>query len=358
MVVLRKSYWFWIILILQVCFILKMVHDTYLNDMWATHYTINPHSDLIANVDYMLKDNKFSGTALVVKDHQVLLHKGYGKSDDRSSNSVNTLYNIASIEKSMTSVMVAKLIQEGELTYATRLSKFYPEVPNAKNISIRNMLTMTSGLATIKDPSSSLTEQQLTKFYLKNVEADPRKGWNYDAINFHLLVGIITKITHKNYIQSFNRLVNPKGKFEVMEMPNFNNSNIALSFKKNGRKYSNAQYIYTSEVGTGSFFMTAGGLFRYFEALINGKILPKRSVKTLLETTKDSVYTAGVYQNKLYYRGHGILQGYEPSIMFNQTAGNTVILLGNRKGAKTTMKLTNSIYALINQTPYLGGNSY
>lgn len=78
-VVLRKSYWFWIILILQVCFILKMVHDTYLNDMWATHYTINPHSDLIANVDYMLKDNKFSGTALVVKDHQVLLHKGYGR---------------------------------------------------------------------------------------------------------------------------------------------------------------------------------------------------------------------------------------------------------------------------------------
>ncbi|GAC46389.1 beta-lactamase [Pediococcus acidilactici NGRI 0510Q] len=56
-----------------------MVHDTYFSDRWATRYVVKARGDVVTNVDYTLTKNRFSGTALIVKDHKVLLHKGYGK---------------------------------------------------------------------------------------------------------------------------------------------------------------------------------------------------------------------------------------------------------------------------------------
>jgi CubicO group peptidase (beta-lactamase class C family) len=354
----KKKIWFWIIVAMQLLFIFKMVHDTYFNDRWATKYDVHSKEAVVKNIDYTLRDSNFSGTALVIRNHKVLLHKGYGKQNGSRGNDVDTLYNIASIEKSMTSVMVAKLIQDGRLNYSTKLVEFYPSIPNAENITIRNMLTMTSGLEAASDPERALNEKTLVNYYVKHIVVDPRKGWDYDAVNFHLLAGIITQITHKNYGASFDELVNLKSEAKVMVMPNFSDKRVALSYHKNGKPYANPRYIYSNEIGTGSFFMTAGDLYRYFAALVNGEILPMKTVKELFKTSTHSVYAGGVYHNKLYYRGHGILQGYEPSIIFNRTAGNAVVLLGNRKGKTTTMKLTNSIYSLVNETPYLGGNTY
>ncbi|WP_235019081.1 serine hydrolase domain-containing protein [Pediococcus acidilactici] len=274
------------------------------------------------------------------------------------ANDVKTLYNIASIEKSMTSIMVAKLVQLGKLSFDTKLARFYPTIPNAKNITIRDMLTMTSGLEASSDPERALNEKQLTNYYVHHLAVDPRKGWDYDAVNFHLLVGVITQLTHLNYQDSFQQLIKLRRPIKIMSMPDFKNPHVAKSYHKNGRAYPNPAYIYRNEVGTGSFFMTAGDLYRYFAALVNGQIIPLKVVKQLFKTSTQSVYAGGVYQNRLYYRGHGILRGYEPSIIFNRSAGTAVVLLGNRRGRETTMKLANSIYSLINQTPYLGGNSY
>lgn len=258
----------------------------------------------------------------------------------------------------MTSIMVAKLVQLGKLSFDTKLARFYPTIPNAKNITIRDMLTMTSGLEASSDPERALNEKQLTNYYVHHLAVDPRKGWDYDAVNFHLLVGVITQLTHLNYQDSFQQLIKLRRPIKIMSMPDFKNPHVAKSYHKNGRAYPNPAYIYRNEVGTGSFFMTAGDLYRYFAALVNGQIIPLKVVKQLFKTSTQSVYAGGVYQNRLYYRGHGILRGYEPSIIFNRSAGTAVVLLGNRRGRETTMKLANSIYSLINQTPYLGGNSY
>lgn len=254
----KKKIWFWVIVTLQVIFVLKMVHDTYFNDRWATRYNVRSRETVVKNINYALESNDFSGTALVIRNHKVLLHKGYGQQNASRKNGVDTLYNIASIEKSMTSVMVAKLIQEGKLNYATKLAEFYPSIPNAKNITIRNMLTMTSGLEAASDPEKTLSEKALANYYAKHVVVDPRKGWDYDAINFHLLAGIITQLTHQSYSASFNTLVNLKNQVNVMVMPDFSNPQVAVSYHKNGQPFANPRYVYRNEIGTGSFFMTAG----------------------------------------------------------------------------------------------------
>ena len=43
--------------------------------------------------------------------------------------------------------MVMQAINEGKLSLDDKVAKFYPNVPNAGNISILNLLEMTSGLS-------------------------------------------------------------------------------------------------------------------------------------------------------------------------------------------------------------------
>jgi CubicO group peptidase (beta-lactamase class C family) len=51
-------------------------------------------------------------------------------------------FRIASITKTYTAVMILQLVEEGKLKLTATLDKFFPQVPNAKKI------TMTSGTRT------------------------------------------------------------------------------------------------------------------------------------------------------------------------------------------------------------------
>ncbi|MDI2598494.1 hypothetical protein QA786_15005, partial [Listeria monocytogenes] len=59
----KKKIWFWVIVTLQVIFVLKMVHDTYFNDRWATRYNVRSRETVVKNINYALESNDFSGTA-------------------------------------------------------------------------------------------------------------------------------------------------------------------------------------------------------------------------------------------------------------------------------------------------------
>jgi D-alanyl-D-alanine carboxypeptidase len=57
-----------------------------------------------------------------------------------------TKYRIGSISKMFTAVMIFQLIEEGKLQLTTPLSKYYPTVPNAAQITIAQMLNHSSGI--------------------------------------------------------------------------------------------------------------------------------------------------------------------------------------------------------------------
>ena len=65
------------------------------------------------------------------------------------------LYPIASLQKVYTGIAIQKLIDEGKLSLNTKISQFYPSIPNASKITIENLLTHRSG---IKDRTSGPTD--------------------------------------------------------------------------------------------------------------------------------------------------------------------------------------------------------
>ena len=71
----------------------------------------------------------------IIKDNEVVLSKGFGvlKHDGSEKVNADTLFGIASNTKAMTAALLAGLVDEGKLTWQTKVIDIIPEfqLPNA-----------------------------------------------------------------------------------------------------------------------------------------------------------------------------------------------------------------------------------
>jgi D-alanyl-D-alanine carboxypeptidase len=93
----------------------------------------------------------FSGVVLVARDANPLFSRAYGLSDrDRHTpNALNTRFHIASMSMQFTAAAVMRLANAGRLSLDTPVSAIVPGYPNGSAITVRHLLTQTSGVADI-----------------------------------------------------------------------------------------------------------------------------------------------------------------------------------------------------------------
>jgi CubicO group peptidase (beta-lactamase class C family) len=106
---------------------------------------IDAYARRLAEADY------FSGVVLIARDGVPVLERAYGFADreKRVPNSLNTAFNLGSMNKSFTAIAIARLIEQGRLSWEDPLSRFMPDFPDregAQRIQIRHLLSHTSGL--------------------------------------------------------------------------------------------------------------------------------------------------------------------------------------------------------------------
>jgi D-alanyl-D-alanine carboxypeptidase len=71
---------------------------------------------------------------------------GFSNVENQTKPNKRTKYRIGSITKTFTAVIIMQLIDEGKLSLETRLDNFFPDIPNASNITIESLLRHRSGL--------------------------------------------------------------------------------------------------------------------------------------------------------------------------------------------------------------------
>lgn len=155
----------------------------------AAPETAGASSERLARVDQLLQhyvDKKWIGgaTAIVVKDGKIIYYKALGVSDldSKAAMKKDAIFRIASQTKAITSVAVMMLYEEGKLmlddpisryipTFAkqTVLDKFnaadttYTTVPATRAVTIRDLLTHTSGIG-----YAQIGSKEATAIYAKN----------------------------------------------------------------------------------------------------------------------------------------------------------------------------------------------
>ncbi len=96
-------------------------------------------------------NNKSMGSFAISKGGKVVYQKALGysliDSGEKITATPNTLYRIGSITKTFTATLIFQLIDEKKLTLNTKLAKYFPQMPNAEQITIAHLLSHKSGLA-------------------------------------------------------------------------------------------------------------------------------------------------------------------------------------------------------------------
>lgn len=97
----------------------------------------------------------FQGTILIGKDDAVVFEKSYGYADvdEGILNSETTTYEIGQITKQFTAVAVMLLVEDGLVGLDNLVSDYLPEYSHAGEITVRQLLTMTSGVPDYLDKS-------------------------------------------------------------------------------------------------------------------------------------------------------------------------------------------------------------
>ena len=164
-----------------------------------------------------------AATAAVVVCGRVVWANAGGVLDLRTERLANnhSLFILNSAAKTIVATMVMLEIQDGHLSLGTRLSQFYPWLPNARQISVRMLLNMTSGLPDyLYNPRIEwmmhhrprhhwTVDQVLTGLGtgLGTPRFSPGREFQYSDTNYIVLGAILERITHSSIDRDFQQLI-------------------------------------------------------------------------------------------------------------------------------------------------------
>ena len=129
---------------------------------------------------------------LAVRDGKIIHRAAYGLASVELDvpNRPETVFRIASLSKQFTALAVLQLCDQGKLSLDDRLSRFYPDFPDAEKITIYHLLTHTAGIPDF------ITFEEARKTPL---QSPPGARLNYSNIGYEILGRIIETVSGKSY---------------------------------------------------------------------------------------------------------------------------------------------------------------
>ena len=302
----------------------------------------------------------------VLRNGKVIKIKGYGYADLelRSPAAPDTVYGIGSITKQFTAAAVLLLVQEGRINLEDSISKYIAGVPETwKNITIRNLLTHTSGLpregipTTDKTMFADFTEDELVKSAIGlPLLSPPGTKYSYGNLEYDLLAIVIEKASGKPYPDFLQeRIFRPLGMTTTRvddRRAIIPNRARAYLWTGGNLQRCEPQVSPTMFVGSGSMISTVVDLAKWDAALYSDAILnatsrnAMRTPANLLDgTTTDYGFGWVISSIKGHADIHhnGAMNGFVGNISRFVDDQLTVIVLVNQSGLSDTERIAKGI---------------
>jgi Beta-lactamase class C and other penicillin binding proteins len=226
------------------------------------------------------------------------------------------------------------------------------------------MMAMTSGLMLKGDvgPYRVMSDSEIINADIKNTKYIGllHNKWNYQAINFNLLSGILEKMTGKTYQQLFTETYIDKLNLkhtifaydyspDVVKAVGYQNPNpLAVKMDYQNVFYTKRYYEY-DELGTGQVYMSAKDLYKVEEYIMDGSMLTAKSRKELFTPGSISTYGGGMYHAKDDNYANGWGYGFQGVVHISNDGKTAVIALENYSRRAADVKpYVKQIYQLAN----------
>jgi D-alanyl-D-alanine carboxypeptidase len=169
---------------------------------------------LDADIQSILKENNLPSAAvgIFIPDRgQYTFVDGSANLETHTARTLDQPFRIASITKPFAATAILVLMDRGVLHKSDPIAKWYPQFPNADQITIDDLLRMRSGIPAPNDdavlarvydaplvPAPSFAEEMQSFAKLRSEFKPPNTSGVYTDFNYDILADIVERVTGKN----------------------------------------------------------------------------------------------------------------------------------------------------------------
>lgn len=260
--------------------------------------------------DILQEKDKFMGSIAVSQNGTLVYSKSIGKDDIETNKNASNLskYRIGSISKMFTSALILKAVEEKKLSLNQTIDFYFPEVENAKKITIGNLLNHRSGIHNFtNDPeymnynTEPKSEQQMIAVIAKGKsDFEPNSKANYSNSNYVLLTYILQKTYRKPYAALLKDKISAPLGLKNTYLGNKINikNNESNSYKFLEKWIKESETDMSIPAGAGAVVSNPADLTIFITQLFAHKIINENSLKQM--TTLQDNYGMGIFQVPFY----------------------------------------------------------
>lgn len=375
--------------------------------VFAKNTPLDKHKIEQQIVEFMTKED-IPGLAIgIIQDRKVAFTSGQGVLDRKNKQPINsqTLFQIGSQTKTLTSIITLELVNQGKLKLSDKVISLLPGVfPSAslaqfESLTIEHLMVHRSGLPDYPANVSRIdgdaflggyTEDMLLNA-LKNIELEfaPDEKWQYANFNYALLGYVLSKVSHKSYAQLVKEHIADKYNLSdtaIHLTQSQKEIRLATPYRKDNRQVATQAWDMGLLAPHGGVYSTIDDLAHLMELQIEAYTKYNNSgVTSPLVSTQikyDTHFTQGdiTYPGLIYGLGMfeaakefpmfsesvlfhgGDLDGFGSEYRFSAEYGVGVVMLtssGGRKFVKLAMNIMEELLqsAATNQTKHTATNS-
>jgi len=240
-------------------------------------------------------------TIAVVRDGRIVYNKGFGYRDvaNKLRPDATTRYPIGSNTKQFTAAAILLLRNEGKLDIDKPLATYLPQIPHAREVTLRQLLTMTGGYAEFTELGdfNELVKRPATAAEVVNTVVNrplsftPGSHWSYSNTGYMLLQMVIERISRTSYASFLQQhIFRPLGMHATYVRGSHDaTANEAIEYTSFvlGPWERTERWDYTWFTGAGAIVSDVGDLEKWNVGLDSGKLISAQSFEQM--TTPGSV---------------------------------------------------------------------
>ena len=312
----------------------------------------NSLNEIESTLDNLLSYHKFLGAiyTTVGNDFEYLNATGIANKGAHINNSVYTRFYTGSVTKLLTAVAIMKLCEEKKLSVDDTIDKYFPNCSYARSVTVKQLLTMTSGIPNyVKDSERYPGTKELVSSLSGKVNSGNSFDENHSAVlnwilsqkvskgddsfgysdsNYYLLGDIIAKVSQKSYEAYIDETI-----FQPMYMTKSGFTSDESTAKPYGGN-SGSSVLLSSGAGYSSFGLISNvsDLLKFIDGLLSYQLIGKESFADII-TDQGYGYGYGAYVNENRISCIGKTDAFSAKISFTTDKSQIFVALSNHSNS-------------------------
>lgn len=280
----------------------------------------------------------------------------------------HSVYEIASITKAVTGLLVAQAITEGKFSADDYIDNYLPKAYQLndnlkKRIKIKDLASHQSGLTDIDFPKLiEQNPQQPTKAITEKMIVDMINGtdsltdygkYRYSTIGFVLLGQILEEVYGESYKEILNESIFTPLEMNTTYTSDFNNADLVQGYNDKGSEQE--VFVWNCVAPAGLIKSTTNDMTKYLQAVLENDGYLTAAVKQQSQIFYDGDTKVGLGVNSIQIGDNTLIAktgdtlGQSSVLTYDLENNWGLILFVNQRNGKVRSQLFNELYEILSK---------